>query len=213
MSSLEIVQLVLGPVATNCYLVADSSSGEAAVIDPAWDGEKIHAAAVEKGWQIGQLWYTHGHFDHFGGSAALVSFLDKPPVVGLHPDDRELWRRLGEALNYGIRFDPGPEPDLEFFDGQELKVGSLAFTIRHTPGHTAGHCIFHNKEEQLLFSGDLIFRHNVGRTDLPGASWQSLEASIRDKVYCLAGETRLLPGHGAESSVGEERQSNPHVRA
>lgn len=222
---LEVVPLVLGPVSTNCYLIADPKSGEAVVIDPALEGKIILAEAQNRGWKIGQLWYTHAHFDHFGGAAEIAGALESrtlpdgatPPgtgsqlIVALHPLDLELWRLKGGAPFFGMRIDPGPEPSLELAHGQILILGIISFEVRHTPGHTPGHCAFYCVEENVLFSGDLIFQRGVGRTDLPGGDWETLVESIRKQVYSLPEETRILSGHGEETQVGKEKRENPFV--
>ncbi|HEX7540987.1 MAG TPA: MBL fold metallo-hydrolase [Anaerolineales bacterium] len=210
---LEIIPLVLGPVSTNCYLIADPDSGEAAVIDPAWDGQVILAEAKKRGWKIGQLWYTHAHFDHFGGAAEIAKVLNPLPIVALHPLEHDLWQNQGGAPFFGMRIDPGPEPTVELAHGQILRLGNIEFEVRHTPGHTPGHVVFYCAKETVLFSGDLIFRRSVGRTDLPGGDWEALVRSIREQVFTLPDETRLLSGHGEKSTVGEEKCENPFVHA
>lgn len=209
--SLEIITLVLGPVATNTYLLADTESGEAAVIDPAWSGEVILGAAQERGWKITQLWYTHAHFDHFGGAAEVAAGLESIPVVALHPADRFLWDSGGGGSLYGFQIDPGPEPTIDLSQVRTLTLGSLEVAVHHTPGHSPGHCVFHCMAEDVLFSGDLLFQGGVGRTDLPGGEWQALEQSIRTAVYTLPEATRVLPGHGPATTVGDERMNNPFV--
>ncbi len=237
---LEIIRLVLGPVSTNCYLIADPDSGDAAVIDPAWDGKVILAEAQKRGWKIGQLWYTHAHFDHFGGAAEIADALNTStypspsrqdtgtvcgycagtmslstsplPIVALHPLEHDLWKNQGGAPLFGMRIDPGPEPTVDLAHGQILRLGNIEFEVRHTPGHTPGHVVFYCAKEAVLFSGDLIFQGSVGRTDLPGGDWNTLMESIRDQVYILPNETRILPGHGEETRVGEEKSENPFVR-
>ena len=208
---LEIVSFTLGPAQTNAYLVADSQSGEAVVIDPAWDGDLILAAAQERGWRIAHLWYTHAHFDHIGGAGAIADALNPLPLVALHPADHTLWRAEGGAPLFGLRIDPGPEPSIDLVDGMHMQLGQAQFEVRHTPGHTPGHCIFYVAEDNLVFCGDLIFQGSVGRTDLPGGSWDQLLNSIRTQIFSLPDETRLLSGHGSETTVGEEKRSNPFV--
>lgn len=209
---LEIVSLTLGPVATNCYLLADSETKEAAVIDPAWEGGKIAAEARKRGWQIGQLWYTHAHFDHFGGAAELARAGQPPPRVALHPADLPLWRMKGGALFFGIPLDdPGPLPDVALQHGQVLKVGRYAFEVRHAPGHTPGHVIFYCEREKVLFSGDVIFQGSIGRTDLPGGNYEQLLRSIHSQVLTLPDQVRILSGHMGATTVGEEREGNPFL--
>src|SRR5574339_514194 len=208
---LEIVSFTLGPSQTNAYLVADSETKDAAVIDPAWDGAVILAEAQKRGWRIGHLWYTHAHFDHIGGAGTIADALNPLPLVALHPNDHVLWRAGGGAAMFGYDIDPGPEPTIDFVHGMKLKLGSNEFEVRFTPGHTIGHCILYVASARVCFCGDLIFAGSVGRTDFPGGSWEQLEKSIREQIYTLPAETRLLSGHGPETTVGEEKRNNPFV--
>jgi glyoxylase-like metal-dependent hydrolase (beta-lactamase superfamily II) len=135
-----------------------------------------------------------------------------------------LWRAGGGGAFFGFDIDPGPEPTIDFAHGQILKLGSVEFEIRFTPGHTPGHCILYvanpraerseplgERSRSVCFCGDLIFAGSVGRTDLPGGDWNALEKSIKEQIFTLPDETRLLSGHGPETTVGEERRSNPFV--
>ena len=208
---LEIVTLTLGPVQTNAYLVADSVTRVAAVIDPAWDGELILSEARNRGWRIAHLWYTHAHFDHIGGAGAIADALNPLPLVALHPDDHILWRAGGGGAVFGFDIDPGPEPTIDLHQGQLLHLGDVTFEVRFTPGHTRGHCIFYVAESKVCFCGDLIFAGSVGRTDLPGGDWAILENSILRHIFSMPDETRLLSGHGPETTVGYEKMNNPYV--
>ena len=113
---------------------------------------------------------------------------------------------------FGLAIDPGPEPAIDFEQGQTLRLGSNTLEVRFTPGHTPGHCIFYCAEAKTCFTGDLIFAGSVGRTDFPGGSWEQLEHSIRSQVYSLPDDTRLLSGHGELTTVGREKASNPFVQ-
>ena len=208
---LEIITFTLGPVATNAYLVADPETKEAAVIDPAWDGQVILKAAQDRGWRISHLWYTHAHFDHIGGAAAIANALNPLPLIALHLDDHVLWRAGGGGAFFGFNIDPGPEPTIDFQQGQILKLGSNEFEVRHTPGHTKGLCVLYVAKEKVCFCGDLIFNGSVGRTDLPGGDWDTLVDSIRTQIFSLPDDTRLLSGHGTETTVGAEKKYNPFV--
>ena len=210
---LDIIRLVLGPFSTNCYLVGDTATLEAAVVDPAWDGKAILEEAAKRGWSIGQLWYTHAHFDHFAGAADLAHAIKIPPAVALHSADRPLWEAGGLGDSFGYTSSLFPEPTIDLAVTRSLAVGATQFQVRHAPGHTPGSCIFFCAVEKVLFSGDLIFAEGVGRTDLPGGDWDVLLTSIRNQVYTLPDETRILPGHGNETLVGEEKCSNPFLRA
>jgi glyoxylase-like metal-dependent hydrolase (beta-lactamase superfamily II) len=208
---LEIVSFTLGPAQTNAYLVADSDTKEAVVIDPAWDGHIILGAAEKRGWRIGHLWYTHAHFDHIGGAGAIADAMNPLPHVALHPNDHVLWRSAGGAALFGFDIDPGPEPTIDWAHGMKMKLGSYEFEVRFTPGHTTGHCVLYVASEKICFCGDLIFNGSVGRTDLPGGSWETLVKSIKEQIFTMPDDVKLLSGHGPATTVGEEKMSNPFV--
>ena len=208
---LETVSFTLGPAQTNAYLVADSDTGEAVVIDPSWDGHIILEAAKKRGWRIGHMWYTHAHFDHIGGAGAIADALNPLPLVALHPNDHVLWRAGGGGAIFGFDIDPGPEPTIDLYQGQILRLGNVEFEVRFTPGHTLGHCILYVASAGICFCGDLIFAGSVGRTDLPGGDWGQLVESIKTQVFTMPDDTRLLSGHGPETTVGKEKVSNPFV--
>ncbi|GAB4577845.1 MAG: MBL fold metallo-hydrolase [Anaerolineales bacterium] len=209
---LEILKFTLGPAATNAYLLAHPDTKEAISIDPAWDGHVILHAAHARGWRITNIWLTHGHFDHLGGAAAVADGSHPPPPVSLHPDDYWWWRNEGGAAFFGLRIDPGPEPTIDFQHGMKLYLSQYEIEVRHAPGHTKGHVMFYLPSEKLCFCGDVIFQGSIGRTDLPGGDFDTLIASIRAQVLTLPDETRLLPGHGPETTVGQERLYNPFLQ-
>jgi len=208
---LNIIILILGPVQTNTYLIADTETKETAVIDPAWDGCRIVNEAKQRGWQIDQIWVTHAHFDHIGGVKDVSSSSNPPVAVAIHPDELELWRKGGGAAFFGFHLDYGPEPDIALQHGQGLTLGNYRFEVRHVPGHTRGHTAFYCLQEGILFCGDLIFLMAVGRTDLPGGDYDTLIQSIHTQIFSLPDETRLLPGHGPETTVGFEKVNNPFL--
>lgn len=209
---LSIVSFNLGPVLTNTYLIADSETREAVVIDPADDGKMIVSEAEKLGWRIGSIWLTHAHFDHLGGSAGVADACSPPPPVALHPEDYSLWQMQGGAAFFGMRIDPGPEPTIELHHDQDLILGKNKFKVLHAPGHTRGHVMFYCAEASVLFCGDVIFQGSIGRTDLPGGDFNALIDSIHSQVMSLPDETRLLTGHGPESTIGVERKFNPFLR-
>jgi len=208
---LEIIPFVLGPVQTNAYLVADSDRGAAVVIDPAWEGAVIVRAAQQRGWRIGSIWLTHAHFDHLGGAGQVADLSSPPPPVALHRADYPLWRAQGGAALFGMHIDPGPEPTVELKHKQILHLGGYDIEVRHTPGHTPGHVVFYCASAGVVFCGDVIFGGSIGRTDLPGGDYDTLINSIREHILSLPDETRLLSGHGPETTAGEERRENPFL--
>jgi len=213
---LNIETLVLGPVATNTYIVADPESKLAVVIDPAWDGDILVKKICQLGWKVQSIWITHAHFDHFGGLADLLSGLNLSEeddfFVGLHPKDRNLWKVKGGAIMFGVPMKSVPKPGHDFNEGEMLSVGKYQFQVHHTPGHSSGHVIFHCQSERILLSGDLIFKQGIGRTDLLGGSYSTLMDSIQKYVLPLPDDTRILSGHGPETTVGDERRENPFLK-
>jgi hydroxyacylglutathione hydrolase len=208
---LEMVQFALEPMDNNTYLVADSVSGQAAVIDPSFNSQVVLKAARQHGWNIRAIWLTHAHFDHIAGISTLQEHSAVPLPVGLHPDDLPLWRQSGGAHLFGLQIEPGPEPVQHFSQGEKLALGEQILEVRHTPGHTPGHVIFYSADLGAAFCGDLIFFRGVGRTDLPGSSHSLLLRSIREQVFSLPPPTRLLCGHGQETTVADEMRENPFL--
>ena len=212
LGDLEVMAFELGMALTNTYIIGDPGQDYAVVIDPAWQGDRIARAAQDRNWRIGSIWLTHAHFDHFGGAAGVADAYDVPVPVALHEQDQALWRALGGAAFFGFEaFDPGPEPTIELTHGMVLTLGDIEFEVRHTPGHSLGHVILVARDLEAVFCGDLIFQGSVGRTDLPGGSWEILLKSIQDEILTLPDETQLFPGHGPPTTVGHERQHNPFL--
>ncbi|MGE5123872.1 MAG: MBL fold metallo-hydrolase [Acidobacteriaceae bacterium] len=208
---LEIISLVLGPVGTNAYLLGDPKSSTSLVVDPAWDGETILEESNRRGWRLQQIWLTHAHFDHIGGIVALVRGIQPAPQIALHPADLALYSAQGGAALFGMHIEPVPAPDVLLSHGQVLKLGEFNFEVRHCPGHTPGHVVFYCAAEKVVLCGDVIFWGSIGRSDLPGGNYESLMQSIHTQIMTLPNETRLLSGHGGETSVGYERRSNPFL--
>ncbi|MBN2043426.1 MAG: MBL fold metallo-hydrolase [Anaerolineales bacterium] len=209
---LEVHTFPLGMTMTNAYLAVDSETKQAVVIDPGYPSKKITSMLEKNGWMLQAIWLTHAHFDHIGGVGALTAGFDPLPQVALHANDLPLWEVKGGAALFGLAdVDPGPRPSIDLVHGQELTLGSLSFEVRLAPGHTPGHVMFYCAEAGVLFCGDVIFEGSIGRTDLPGGSYQQLIHSINTQVFTLPDETRLLNGHGPETTVGRERMYNPFV--
>jgi len=212
---LQITKQVLGPVATNTYIVGDSETNQAVVIDPAWDGDTLGADIKKAGWQVQAVWLTHAHFDHFGGLGDLLSTLELSSqdgfYVGMHPKEMPLWKVKGGAIMFGVQMKSAPKPDHKFSEGDVLSCGQYQFEVHHAPGHSPGHVLFHCPQEKVLFSGDVIFNQGIGRTDLLGGSYKTLLESIQQWVLPLPAETRIYSGHGPETTVGFEKENNPFL--
>ncbi len=207
--STTCIPFVLGPLENNTYLIVDSETNEAAIIDPSFESEIVLSEIKQQGWRLTQVWLTHAHFDHIAGVRTVAESVTPPLPVGLHPGDLILWKQSGGAPPFGIKIDRGPEPSILFTHGQRLQVGKSTFEVRHTPGHTRGHVVFVCHAAGFVLSGDLIFKGSVGRTDLPGGDSVKLINSIRSQILDLPPETRIFSGHGPETTVGEEIKTNP----
>jgi|SRR5882672_11385002 len=202
-----------GVAMTNCYLVADESAKQAVLFDaPDHTAGPLLGEAAKRGWDLIGLWLTHGHFDHFAGHAEVRAKFPQVKVL-LHPlDARKTSNPDLQTRMFGLPFQIPPlEVDEQIKDGQKLKLGSMEFTVIHTPGHAPGHVCYYCSGQKLLIGGDLIIGGSVGRTDLPDANHRELEASIR-RIMSLPPETRLLAGHGPASTLEHERRSNPFVQ-
>jgi hydroxyacylglutathione hydrolase len=205
-----VVALPVGLIQTNCYIVGCEKTNEGMIVDPGGHPQHILAEVERHGLTIKYVLNTHAHFDHTDANGALVEATGA--ALALHPQDRPLLEAAGGAALFGLRADPGPLPDLELHDGDELQVGALSFRVLYTPGHTPGHVCFYEPEEGVLFDGDVLFYRGIGRTDLPGGSWQQLLDSIQRVLFALPDETTVYSGHGPATTIGQERQLNPWLR-
>jgi hydroxyacylglutathione hydrolase len=203
-------KFTLGPLGNNSYLVYDPNSRKAVVIDPSFDSQTILNFAQQKNLDLTQIWLTHAHFDHMAG-VQIITKAYASAVLGLHPADLALWRAGGSASSFGMQIDTSLEPSILFQHQSELKIGSYALEVRHTPGHTPGHVVFYHPQTGVVFCGDLIFKESVGRTDLPGGNQDDLFHSIDTQILTLPASTRLLCGHGLDTTVGDEMRDNPFI--
>jgi hydroxyacylglutathione hydrolase len=208
---MKIHTVVVGPVDCNCSIVACPGTGEAAIIDPGGDADVILAAVKAMDVQVKLILHTHGHFDHILATEEMAKAFPGP--ICLHQDDLELYRSLPEqGFIFGFRARRPPAPTRLLEGGETLSLGKLEIQVLHTPGHTPGSvCYYFGAEEALLLAGDTLFYEGVGRTDLPGGSEEAIVTSIRSKLFTLPGATRVIPGHGDETTIGYEREHNPFV--
>jgi hydroxyacylglutathione hydrolase len=202
----------VGPLQCNCSIVADLDAREAVVIDPGDEAEKIVSALETTGCRALALLHTHGHFDHIGGTAGVKRATGA--AIRIHRADRPLYDALPEQASFfGLQAGPPLPPDGGFSDGEMIEIGRLRLHVLHTPGHTPGSTCFRlDGETPILFSGDTLFRRSIGRTDLWGGDTQTILASIREKLFTLPPELRVVCGHGPDTTIGEERRDNPFVR-
>ncbi len=209
-SELIIKGIVVGVFGENCWIVGSRRTGEAIVIDPGDQPAEIMALARDMGVSIKLIANTHAHLDHIMGVGAVKAetgarFLlhrEELPVAHAVPGRGQVF--LGHPV------DPPPDPDAFLEDGDEVEVAGVQLRVIHTPGHTPGSVSFF--ADGMLFSGDTLFRGSIGRTDLPGGSYEQEMASIVDRLLSLPDETTVLPGHMEETTIGFERQTNPFIR-
>ena len=199
------------PFQQNCSLVWCDETLEAAVIDPGGDLARVRDAVRRHGVTLRQILLTHAHIDHAGATAALARESGLP-IVGPHPAD-QFW--IDALAQQGRMFGlPAAEPFAPtrwLHDGDHVEVGRCRLDVRHCPGHTPGHVVFHDAQSQRAFVGDVIFAGSIGRSDLPGGDYETLVQSITQRLWPMGDETVFIPGHGPESSFGRERRSNPFV--
>ena len=196
----------------NCSLVWDDESLQAAVIDPGGDLDVLLDAVAKLGLKLEQIWVTHGHLDHCSGATDLSEQLGLP-IIGPHKGDLFWIEGLPEAaMNYGFPPARPFTPTRWLQDGDTVTLGAHTLDVRHCPGHTPGHVVFHSQEISRAFVGDVLFAGSIGRTDFPQGDFDTLIDSIRQRLWPMGDETVFIPGHGPESTFGRERRSNPYVR-
>jgi glyoxylase-like metal-dependent hydrolase (beta-lactamase superfamily II) len=207
-SKLEIVPIPNGQFVENCYLVADSDRKIAVMVDPGEEAGRFLAELKRRGWTLQAIWLTHAHIDHILGIESVrASF---PVPIYLHPADRKLYDGLPEQGRWmGFDVKAPPPPDHELTQGQTLQVGGVAFTVRHVPGHSPGHVAFVGNG--VILGGDVLFSGSIGRTDLPGGDLQTLLQSIQAEFLTLPDSTIVYSGHGPETTIGVERETNPFL--
>lgn len=199
-----------GIAQTNCFLIADEKAKVAVLFDaPDHTVTPLLDEAQKQGWDIIGLWLTHGHFDHMADHAVVTQRFPNAKVL-VHKLDEPKIQKPNSQFPLPFKIPPR-SADAYVEDGQELSIGSLAVQVLHTPGHSAGHVMYHFPQEKIIVGGDLIIMGAVGRTDLPDSSYPVLQESIR-RVMKLPGNTTLLPGHGDSSTLADELQTNEYVR-
>lgn len=199
----------MGAMGANCYLYACPESKKAVIIDPGAEGKRIHRWVSEKGLKVDYILLTHGHVDHIGAVDELRVLLGNV-TVGIHAGDAGMltdgMKNLSSLMGRGLVLQGA---DFLLQDGQEIVVGNEKLKVIATPGHSPGCvCLLSNEG---LFSGDTLFAGSIGRTDFPGGSLDQLLKGVKDKLMILPDDTRVFPGHGEETSIGEEKRENPYL--
>ena len=203
--------LTVGPFQENCYVIGDEETGVGAIVDPGDEAARIALAVEQTNLEITQILITHAHIDHVGAVASLVDEYSCP--VLMHAEAEPMLGQLPtQAMMMGLRFGKVPAVDRHIEDEEVIEVGGLQLRSLYTPGHAPGHLAFYIGSEGLLLSGDALFAGSVGRVDLPGGSMEVLMRSIEERLLTLPDETRVYPGHGPETTIGNERVHNPFLQ-
>ncbi|ABG04089.1 beta-lactamase-like protein [Rubrobacter xylanophilus DSM 9941] len=204
-------KLTVGTFQENCYILGDEASGSGALVDPGDEAVRIALAVEQTGLEIEKILLTHAHIDHVGAVASLVEEYGCPVLA--HRESEPLLEQLPtQALMMGLRFGKVPRLDGYIEDRERVEVGGLTLEALYTPGHAPGHLAFYLESEGALLSGDALFAGSVGRTDLPGGDAGLLMRSIKERMLVLPDETVVHPGHGPQTTIGNERAYNPFLQ-
>lgn len=210
-SPLLVKSFPVGPLQCNCTVIGDPATKQAMVIDPGGDADKILALVHDWDMTVTHILHTHAHFDHFLASGDMKQATGAS--LALHKDDKPLWDSLEMQCGmFGMPFEPAPPPDHWLEHEEDLHTGACQCQALHTPGHTPGSMSFYFKDLNLLLAGDTLFRGSIGRTDLWGGDYPTIERSIRERLYTLDEATHVVTGHGPATTIGDELRNNAFVR-
>ena len=205
------VVIPVGPLQCNCSIVGDEESREAIVIDPGDQIEQLMTVVRQHGLTVKQIAVTHAHIDHVGGAMKLKALTGAP--VLLNQNDYALLKMLDEQAAWvGMAPPEAVTIDEALRDAGVLKTGAIEATVMHTPGHTQGSVCLYFPAEKMLLAGDTLFAGSIGRTDLPGGNYRQILTSLHQRVLALPDETRVVPGHGPATTIGDERATNPFLQ-
>ncbi|HEY6271587.1 MAG TPA: MBL fold metallo-hydrolase [Terriglobales bacterium] len=203
--------LPVGPLQCNCSILGDDQTREAMVIDPGDQIDDILKILAEEKLSVKQIVVTHAHIDHVGGAMKLKAATGAP--ILMNQSDYALLKMLPmQAAWVGMRPPGSVEVDESADDGRVLKIGTVPVNVIHTPGHTEGSVCLLLPDEKKLIAGDTLFAGSIGRTDLPGGSIDKIMRSLHTRVLALPDETEVTPGHGPQTTIGEERETNPFLQ-
>lgn len=209
--TLKVILIPVTPFEQNCSILICQESNRAAVVDPGGDLPKILEALEESGAQVEKILLTHGHVDHCAGAAALSKHLGVD-IIGPHEDEKFWLDQLPlQSQRFGFGAAEAFIPNQWLVDGDYVNVGSTKLLVRHCPGHTPGHVIFYSVDDELAVVGDVLFAGSIGRTDFPRGNHADLIRSIKEKLFPLGDGVTFIPGHGPNSTFGQERRTNPYV--
>ncbi len=203
---MKITKYVLGPVQTNCYLLEDTETSEAVLIDPGDKSSEIDSYINENKLNLKYIINTHGHFDHIGGNAF---FKKETTEIASHKHAAGLMKEGGGSSFFGLSIEQSPEPSILLNEGDTISFGSITLSVLYTPGHTQGCISLYHEKSGSLFCGDVLFFRSIGRTDFPGGDHNLLLESIKTKLYKLPDNTRVYTGHGPETVIADEKKNNP----